>query len=134
MPSSSPSLPRALPPRLVPQIWGIVTSRARFVHSRAFSPDGNASPLTPPPRPKSGSAGPVELGYYSDYNGAVFASGPSARPGLRIIAGEAIHEGIAFCADGVCRAAQFPCHLAGTAESSRPRGHDAELPGRAGRV
>src|SRR5262249_30859991 len=67
-------------------------------------------------------------------NGAVFASGPSTRPGPRIIAGEATHEGIAFCADGVCRAAQVSCHLAGTAELSRPRSHDAELRGRAGRV
>src|ERR671930_1538661 len=63
-------------------------------------------------------------------NGAVLASGPGARPGPRIIAGEATHEGIAFCAAGVCREAQVSCHLAGTAELSRPCGDDAELPGR----
>src|SRR5712692_2871675 len=34
-------------------------------------------------------------------NGAVFASGPSARLGPSIIAGEATREGISFCADGV---------------------------------
>src|SRR5262245_31804700 len=61
-------------------------------------------------------------------NSAGLLSGP------RIIAGEAIHEGISFCADGVCREAQVSCHLAGTAELSRPRGHDAELRGWAGRV
>ena len=48
--------------------------------------------------------------------------------------GRSTHEGIAVCADGVCRASQVSCHLAGTAELSRPRGHDAELRGRAGRV
>src|SRR2546428_13406049 len=71
---------------------------------------------------------------YMPANGAVFSSGPSARPGPRIIAGEATHEGIFFCADGVFREAQVSCHLAGTAELSRPRGNDAELRGRSGRV
>src|SRR5215510_3552276 len=67
-------------------------------------------------------------------NSAVFSSGPSARPGPRLMAREVTHEGIAVCADGVCREAPVSCHLAGTAEPSRPRGHDAELRGRAGRV
>src|SRR5262245_10093309 len=71
---------------------------------------------------------------YTRANGTGFLSEPSVRPGPRIIAGEALHEGISFCADGVCREAQVSCHLAGTAELSRPRGNDAELRRRAGRV
>src|SRR5262249_61304913 len=54
-------------------------------------------------------------------NGSMFASGPSTRPSPRIIAAKATHEGIAFCADGRCRAAQVSCDLAVTAKLSAPR-------------
>ena len=63
-----------------------------------------------------------------------FRQAPAPDRSPESIAGEATHEGISFCADGVCREAQVSCHLAGTAELSRPCGHDAELRGRAGRV
>ena len=39
-------------------LWGIVTSRARFVHSRAFYPDGNESPATLHLDPKAGPKAP----------------------------------------------------------------------------
>src|SRR5438132_6165745 len=93
-----------------------------YVSREQWNPTAIPTILTIWQRPRATTTNPRNI----RANGTVLASGPSARPGPSIIAGETTHEGFVFCADGVCREAQVSCHLAGTAELSRPGGNDAE--------